>query len=119
MKRILTAIALSLGLLLGGAVASAPAQAEVQPMVSGSSTYFNAIDPSIPLTIDLKNTSTTGYKYLQSWNTTRNNVARTCPKNSDYRLSWSKPGGVNHLLAAGQCFWPSQPDLYWIGIERA
>lgn len=103
---------------LGSGVQTASADAE--PLVSGSSIVFAGLQPGIPQTIDLHNTSTTGYKYLQSYLTTRNNVAKTCPKSDDFKLSWNKgPGTPNHALLPGACFWPSQPDEYRVTYLRA
>jgi hypothetical protein len=106
-------------LLIFGVGTVQTASADAEPQVSGSSVWFQSIDSSIPKTMDLRNTSTTGYKYLQAFGTTRNNVAKTCPRDSGFEIYWSKDGGVNHVLEPGQCFWPSQPDLYWVGLQRS
>lgn len=119
-KKYFLAASAALALSFGGLVASAPAQAEeAAPMVHGSSTYFNSIDLDIPRTIDLYNTSITGYEYRQSFGTIRNNVAKTCPKNEHYRLYWFHPDGRKAILAPGQCFWPGQSVQYSIALLRA
>lgn len=117
-KSILSAVT-ALGLLFGGLVSSAPAHADAQPMIAGTSTRFDGLQVGIPKTIDLHNTSISGFKYLQEYATTRNNVAKTCPKSDDYRIQWFHPDGRNAMLAPGQCFWPSQPVTYSIHIWRA
>lgn len=141
MRKIITAILMIAGLLLGGFVSSVPAQADVEadfqsvapqytiqdvlpqsdaePMISGSSIFFDTIQTGIPLTIDLHNTSVTGYQYLQSYGTIRNNVAKTCPKSDDFKLMFIDAQGSWHYLEPGQCYRPGRTGRISVGIFRA
>ena len=116
MKKIITGIMMVLTLLFG---VTATAQADVEPMVAGSSIDFYMIQSDIPKTIDLHNTSISGYQYLQSYNTVRNNVYKTCPKSDDFRIMWVGSDDSLHLLSPGDCFYPSQDRVYPVGIFRA
>jgi hypothetical protein len=118
-KKILTALVATLALAFSGAAFVAPAQADVEPQVAGTSIYFDVIQDGIPKTIDLRNTSTTGYQYLQSYGTIRNNVAKTCPKNDNYKLMFVDSYGSWHYLAPGACYRPLRTGRISVGVFKA
>lgn len=119
MKKIITGILMVLALLFGGVGLSAPAQAEVEPMRTGSSVWFNHIDGSIPKTIDFHVVKVSGTFFYLSWQETLSNVERVCPKSDEYRLSYRNPEGTQRLLPAGDCLFPGLQGLYEVGYQRA
>lgn len=132
MKKIITGILLVLGMLGGGLVASVPAQAEVPAVVqtqatadagagvldAGSQVRFTIIHAGIPATIDLYNTSNSGYQYTQSLGETRNSVEKSCPKNSNYKLEVTNPEGQTYYLSPGGCLFP-RAGLYYVAYHLA
>lgn len=133
MKKIITGILLVLGMLAGGMVASAPAQAEVaavaQAADGGASTQavntdvsFAWLGDGVPATIDLYNTSYTGYEYLQSYQTTRHNVSVVCPKptaGDTWGLYYRNPRGTYVTMQPGDCASISLEGNYTFGVYKS
>ncbi|GHH73648.1 hypothetical protein [Promicromonospora soli] len=115
MKKFITVILVAFGLVVGGLVASAPAQAIV-----GSSVHFYEVSDGIPSDwIKLHNTGTGGTEYLQSFATTRGNVRESCPPNDNYYLYYTNPAGAFNRLNPGVCLVPIRTGTYSVGIARA
>lgn len=99
--------------LLGWVGVAAPAQA-----IPGTSVTWSIRQAGIPDTVKLTNTSISGYVYQQSYQTTRNNVQKTCPPSTSYKLQVPAPGGMR-FLAPGECrTWPTAGDRP-VGLFRA
>lgn len=100
--RKIAALVLALGVLFGGF--AAPAQADVQPMTSGSTVDFAGVGPGVPTTIDLYITSTTGAYDTQALYTVRNNIQYVCPKNDNWYMTWHLgTDGEQRYSAPGKC----------------
>ena len=102
MKKYFAAFLAIVALAFGLAVA-APASADVVPMEAGTSVTFEGVGIDVPQTIDLYNTSNSGYEYTQSLHTVRHNVAKVCPKNDNWFLAYYGASGNYHTAGPGQC----------------
>jgi hypothetical protein len=116
MKKILTGALMVLALLFG---ATATAQADVEPMTSASTVLFTNVLPDVPATIDLYNTSTTGYEYTQALHTSHTNVAKVCPKNDYWFLQWTGPTGDFHSIRPGACVVLTIPGTFQFQVGAA
>jgi hypothetical protein len=125
MKKIITGIMMMLALLFGGLATSVTAQAEPDSgdvtLMSGADVHFMYVEGDIPNSIDLHNTSMSGYQYLQSLGELRHFVYKTCPKSDDFRLRWSHDGGITWTLKpAGECLVPTvYSGTYRVSYVRA
>ena len=108
------ALGLAMGVAAGGLTAAAPAQA-----ATGTSVYFNAVGVGVPRSMDLYNTSAGGYDYEQTIETTRNNVAKTCPKGENWFLFYYTPRGEYGELQPGQCLVTRLVGTYKVGVGAA
>lgn len=97
----LASVLAGLLLIFGVGVTATTSQAVEE--TSGSTVDFAGVGPDVPVTIDLYNTSTTGYFYQQSLYTVRHNVQYVCPKNDNWYLSWTRDGGEQQFAADGRC----------------
>lgn len=112
MKKITTAL-IALPALLLGSVAAGATEASV--MTSGSAVEYR-YQESVPSTLGLYNTSTTGYEYEQEFWTRRENVAKVCPKNDNYWLFWYGPTGNYGEKPNGECVILTVPGTFQFGV---
>jgi hypothetical protein len=117
LKKIALSAALVFGTLVGGAVASAPAQADVEPMVAGTTVWFHRLGPNVPATIDLRNTTTAGNYHFQPYGTLRYNIAKTCPK-PGWRMSYVGQYGNVNILKVDQCMVWGTSGTKDVGMHR-
>lgn len=99
MRSKVIALAVALATVLGWIGIAVPAQA-----VTGTSVTWNARGEGISDAVRLRITVPGGNQYYQSYQTTRNNVQKTCPPHDGYQLQ--VPGANNQgtrLLAPGAC----------------
>lgn len=119
MRKVLLSFVAVLGLLLGLGGATAPASADVEPQTAGSYVAFVHRGGGVPATIDLYNTSNSGYEFTQSFNTTRYNVAKVCPKNENWFLLWYGPTGSFGQRSPGTCVVLTIPGRFEFGVYSA
>lgn len=98
---------------------AAPAQADVEPMRTGSYVTFDYIQTDIPKTIDFHLVKVSGSFFYLSWHETLSNVKYVCPKSDDYRLGYINPSGAGDILDPGECLWPQFQGHYHVGYYRA
>ena len=109
MKKIIAALAVTIGLLVGGAGVVAPAQA-----VNGSTVYYGGASDANKRLITRTMGGTTVY---QVFKTSVGNVYRTCPPQSNMRIYYIAPSGGQGWLGYGTCLYPSQTGTYTVSLS--
>lgn len=111
MKKTLTAIAITMGMLVGGLVATAPAQAASNTTVQ----YFSrsgGVTTSSSLRITLMNGSEVRLKYGSE----RRGVKKVCPAGPNTGLFYTSPRGTIVTMAKGACTTTSLGGTYTFGM---
>lgn len=113
MKRTLAAIVTTVGLLVGGVSASAPAQAD-----TGTSVSFRYISGGLPNTTKIWFKRVNGTSGTIGLNGLKADVKTVCPNTGGQRLFWYNPRGNYYELEDGQCTNVSLPGTYRFGVTN-
>lgn len=110
MRKTITAIALAIGVALGGVTVAAPAQAIAGTDVYVSSAYANS---------EVGTENVNGWwKYLSDGETAHN-VAVICPPGYAYYLKVTGPAGSTRVMDPGACYRPTNDGRYVVSQHWA
>lgn len=108
-KKALASIAITAGMLVGGAVASAPAQADtVGTLDYGTWIRFAGIEQGISTNAHIRVWSMNGVENRLHLTERQRNAAKICPPSHDYSLLLIRPDSSGIYLGLGEC-----RDLRW------
>lgn len=114
MRKVITAIFVAFGLLVGGLVATAPAQA-----IGGTVIHYTAYEPwpGHPQPW-IRVTKTSGAQQGLTVGNKARDVFRICPPSISYRFRYELPGSnVKRLLGAGACYTPLRSGEYDVELR--